>query len=208
MNMPIDVIHIGDYSNRPVKCVRDLGVVFDHHMTIHENITKTCASCYFHRRNISYIRDSLTDEATISSFSDLCHPELIIATRFCMEYQNMPSKGCNVCKTWLPVSSRVRQSSSKLPVKYRIIFKVVLLTFKAMHGMAPNYLKTLLQSYMPSRSLRCETWKFTHHAERTPQIRMPYFRLCGPQIVERNSCEHYNHHLLCIVQIILKNSSF
>ena len=31
------------------------------------------------------------------------------------------------------------------------------LTFKALHGMAPNYLKTLLQRYMPSRSLRSET---------------------------------------------------
>ena len=37
------------------------------------------------------------------------------------------------------------------------IFKVVLLTFKALHGVAPHYLKTLLQSYIPSRSLRSET---------------------------------------------------
>ena len=65
MNMPIDVIHIGDYIIPPVKCVRDLGVVFDHRMTTHEHITKTCASCYFHLRNISPILDSLTDEATI-----------------------------------------------------------------------------------------------------------------------------------------------
>ena len=28
-------------------------------------------------------------------------------------------------------------------------------------------------------------WKFTHHAESTPQIRVPYFRLCGSQVVER-----------------------
>ena len=63
MNMPIDVIQIGDYSIRPVQCVRDLGVVFDHHMTTHENITKTCASCYFHLRSISSIRYSLTDTA-------------------------------------------------------------------------------------------------------------------------------------------------
>ena len=33
-------------------------------------------------------------------------------------------------------------------------------------------------------------WKFTHHAESTPQIRMPYFRLCGSQVVERTTCEH------------------
>ena len=63
MNMPIDVIQIGDYSIRPVQCVRDLEVVFDHHMTTHENITKMCASCYFHLRSISSIRYSLTDTA-------------------------------------------------------------------------------------------------------------------------------------------------
>ena len=32
-----------------------------------QNITKTCASCYFHLRNISSICDSLTDEATLQS---------------------------------------------------------------------------------------------------------------------------------------------
>ena len=46
------------------------------------------------------------------SFMHLCHPELTIATRFCMEYQNMPSRSCNVCKTRLPVSSHVRQSTA------------------------------------------------------------------------------------------------
>ena len=34
-----------------------------------ENITKTCASCYFHLRNISSICDSLIDEATLQSFN-------------------------------------------------------------------------------------------------------------------------------------------
>ena len=45
-----------------------------------------------------------------------------------------------------------------LPVKYRIIFKVVglLLTFKVLHGVAPNYRKTLLQSYTRSRSMRTD----------------------------------------------------
>ena len=59
MNMLVDVIHIGDYIIPPVKCVRDLGVGFDHHMKMHENITKTCASCRFHLQNISLIRDLL-----------------------------------------------------------------------------------------------------------------------------------------------------
>ena len=61
MNMPIDVIQIGDYSIPPVQCVRDLGVVFDHHMTMHKNITKTCASCYFHLRNIIIVNPRFVD---------------------------------------------------------------------------------------------------------------------------------------------------
>ena len=31
-----------------------------------------------------------------------------------------------------------------LPVKYRIQFKILLLTFKAIHGMAPDYISRLL----------------------------------------------------------------
>ena len=94
-----------------------------------------------------------------------------------------------------------------LPVKYRITFKVVLLTFKALYGMAPNYLKTAAKLHAFSLT-EIREWKLTHHAESTPQIRMPYFSLCGSQVVERTTCEHYDHHLPCIIQIILKNSSF
>ena len=97
-----------------------------------------------------------------SSFTHLCHPELIITTRFCTEYQNMPSKSYNMCTTWLPCRHtfvKLQQHNADaekklhwLHVKYRILINVMLLTFKALHGVARNYWKTLLQSYMPSRS--------------------------------------------------------
>ena len=41
-----------------------------------------------------------------------------------------------------------------LPVHQRIVFKVLVLTFKSLHGMAPYYLQQLLQAYTPQRSLR------------------------------------------------------
>ena len=75
-----------------------------------------------------------------------------------------------------------------LPMKYRIVFKVVLLIFKALHGMAPNYLKTAAKLHAFSLT-EIRDWKFTH-AESMPQIRVPYFRLCGSQVVERTTCEH------------------
>ena len=41
-----------------------------------------------------------------------------------------------------------------LPVQQRIIFKILLLTFKCLHGEGPAYLRNLLEWYNPSRSLR------------------------------------------------------
>ena len=41
-----------------------------------------------------------------------------------------------------------------LPVKQRIIFKTLLLTYRILNGMAPQYLVDLLSIYKPSRPLR------------------------------------------------------
>ena len=42
-----------------------------------------------------------------------------------------------------------------LPVKYRIEYKIILMTYRALNGLAPNYmyLQDLLQVYQPARSL-------------------------------------------------------
>ena len=41
-----------------------------------------------------------------------------------------------------------------LPVQQRIIFKILLLTFKCLHHEGPAYLRSLLEWYRPKRSLR------------------------------------------------------
>ena len=41
-----------------------------------------------------------------------------------------------------------------LPVCWRIKYKISLLTFKALHGTGPGYIKDLLVPYVPSRTLR------------------------------------------------------
>ena len=49
-----------------------------------------------------------------------------------------------------------------LPVESRIIFKLLLITFKIIHGLCPAYLSSLLQQYHPQRSLRsCSKLLFT-----------------------------------------------
>ena len=41
-----------------------------------------------------------------------------------------------------------------LPVEKRTVFKLLLHTFKALHGMAPSYLADILHAVRPERSLR------------------------------------------------------
>ena len=41
-----------------------------------------------------------------------------------------------------------------LPVEFRIDFKVLLLTYKALHGEGPVYLQSLFEWHRPSRALR------------------------------------------------------
>lgn len=41
-----------------------------------------------------------------------------------------------------------------LPVSSRINFKILVLTFRALHGQAPPYISDLIQPYTPARALR------------------------------------------------------
>ncbi len=50
--------------------------------------------------------------------------------------------------------SPVLESFHWLPVRFRIDFKILMLTYKALHGLALHYLSQLLSVYTPSRDLR------------------------------------------------------
>ena len=44
-----------------------------------------------------------------------------------------------------------------LPIKYRIVFNILFITFKALNGIAPNCICELLHQYQPNRSLLSST---------------------------------------------------
>ena len=48
----------------------------------------------------------------------------------------------------------VLQKLHWLPVRYRIMYKILILTYKCIHGLAPLYLQELIQEYKPTRNLR------------------------------------------------------
>ena len=44
-----------------------------------------------------------------------------------------------------------------IPVKYRIMYKILLLVYKCLHDSAPIYLQELIKTYKPTRNLRSST---------------------------------------------------
>ena len=47
-----------------------------------------------------------------------------------------------------------------LPIENRINFKIAVLVFKCLHGLAPRYLADLIQRYEPARNLRSSSGSY------------------------------------------------
>ena len=83
-----------------------------------------------------------------------------------------------------------------LPVRSRIIFKILLITFKALHGQAPIYITDLLTRYNPTRTLRSSNQnlllepksKTVTHGDRTFSVAAPKLWNSLPQ--EIRSIDH------------------
>ena len=58
-----------------------------------------------------------------------------------------------------------------LPVEHRISYKILLLTYKALNGHAPQYLAALISKYVPPRPLRSED----HYLLNSPRWRLETF---------------------------------
>ena len=79
-----------------------------------------------------------------------------------------------------------------LPVEQRIVFKILLLTFKALHNLSPSYIRDLLQTYNPVRSLRSSAMNMLV----IPRSRLKFygdrasaFSFCAPKLWN-NLSEH------------------
>jgi hypothetical protein len=145
---------------------RNLAVIFDSQMTMDKHVTNVCKATNFHLRNIGAIRNILTHSSAaqlihsmISSRLDYCNVLLygIPNTQIqrLQRIQNNAARIVSKVKKFDHISP-ILEDLHWLPVKQRIIFKAMLLTYKALHGQAPTYLTELLIPYRPTRSLRSE----------------------------------------------------
>ena len=94
----------------------------------------------------------------------LFHPSWTFATHFCMGYHDRFSIDYSIFKTVLlsrcpeleaeNTYEHILRQLHWLPIKHRIAYKILLLTYKAMNGMSLKYIVDLLKRYTPTRQLR------------------------------------------------------
>ena len=161
-------LHVGDVEVSPVGVVRNLGTWLDENMNVVTHINKTCKAFYFHLYNIRRIHKFLTKEATetlvhalIMGRVDYCNSLLFglpsIHLSKLQQIQNSASRlVCSVSR--YEHITPVLFSLHWLPVYYRIRFKILLFTFKAIHGMAPEYICSMIKIKQGGRyNLRSNT---------------------------------------------------
>ena len=123
-------------------------------MRHHVNILVVCKSGYYHLRNIARIKKCLNYDALqtiihafISSRLDYCNSLLAGIPNCVLEklqyLQNSAARLLSGTRKHDHITP-VLKSLHWLPVRYRIDFKILLLTFKALNGQAPKYISDLL----------------------------------------------------------------
>lgn len=151
-------------DTKPSKSARNLGVVFDEDFNFRKHISQTCGSCYYHIRDLRRIRRHLTLDnakflacALVTSKMDYCNSLFYgLAQKDIDKLQRAQDTLARVVARADPYAHAhpILRSLHWLPIHFRIIFKVRLLTFKTLHLELPTYLFSLLSKAIPSRSLR------------------------------------------------------
>ena len=146
--------------------VRNLGAMFDSQLIMATHVKSVVKKSSFHLRNIGKARRVLTEDATktvmqslVMSRLDYCNALLIgIQQDLIAKLQRLQNSAARIVSRTrkyehiTPVLIKLHW----LPIKFRIQFKVLLLVYKALNGLAPKYIKELLVPYKPRRHLRSE----------------------------------------------------
>ena len=148
----------------PATAVRNIGVMFDNIMTMGEQVTTICKAAHFHLRNIGRIRKCITYEACEKLIHAFVTSRLDCgnATLYGLpDYQNYRlQRMFNIAArilTLTPPSNHITPILKELhwlPIEQRIEYKIILLTFKAIQGAAPQYICDLLKPHPTPRTLR------------------------------------------------------
>ena len=148
----------------PATSVRNIGVIFDNIMSMGEQVTAICKSTHYHLRNIGRIRKSISYDACEKLIHALVTSRLDCGNA---TLYGLPDYQIYRLQRMLHIAARILTLTPPsnditpllielhwLPISQRIDYKILLITFKAIHGIAPQYICDLLKPHPAPRALR------------------------------------------------------
>ena len=157
-------IRVGDTKVCSESTVRNLGVIFDQSLSMDSFVLKKCQIAVLNLRSI-YMNAKYMDE-------DIARTLIQTMVMSKLDYANGLLYGVNKkhIKKLQPIQNSAARLISKiprrthitpilrklhwLPIEARVHFKVLVICFKCLHGIGPQYLTDLLLPYTPERTLR------------------------------------------------------
>uniref|UniRef100_A0A670IWM0 Reverse transcriptase domain-containing protein n=1 Tax=Podarcis muralis TaxID=64176 RepID=A0A670IWM0_PODMU len=148
----------------PLPSVKSLSVILDASLSMEAQVTATAKATFFHLRRIKPLVPYLSRpdlatviHATVISRLDYCNSLYAgLPLKLSQKLQRMQNAAARLLTGSLPWEHihPVLFKLHWLPVEYRVRFKVLLLTFKALHGLGPSYPRDRLSRYAPRRASR------------------------------------------------------
>ena len=147
-------IRVGNHLITKSRSVRNLGTWFNDTFDMSQHVTNLCSASFFQLHNIRRIRKYLTQEAAAT----LVHSFVTCRIDYCNSLlYGLPDYQLSKLQRVQNSAARLVYEESKfchitpllmklhwLPIIYRIRFKIALLTYKAISGLAPSYISDLI----------------------------------------------------------------
>ena len=142
---------------------RNLGFIFDSHLTFSDQISPLSKSCYYHIRELHCIRPYLDFKTASTIATSIVHSELDYCNSL---YYNLPKSQTNrlqVVQNSFALAvvkapkfcqvTPIYKSLHWLKISERVEYKLLSLTYKALATVQLNYLHSLI-SVQPPRAIR------------------------------------------------------
>ncbi len=193
--MEFDSIIIGNSNIKAVDSARNLGIIFDKEMKMDAHINKVCRTGFQNVKNLAAIRKILdlksaktAAHAFVTSNLDYGNSLLYGMPKFQIDKLQLVHNAAAkivVRKRKFDHISEDMKDMHWLPIEARIKYKLLLITWKCLNGLAPNYLSELLQ-YTGDIHLKRLNYQGTLYPPKTKQV------TCGDRAFQRGAPELWN----------------
>uniref|UniRef100_A0A8C5DL07 Reverse transcriptase domain-containing protein n=1 Tax=Gouania willdenowi TaxID=441366 RepID=A0A8C5DL07_GOUWI len=149
--------YLGDLSLSAKTSLRNLGIIFDKAMSLEHHSKLLTRNCFYQLRKISKLRSLVSRDdlemiihAFVSSRLDYCNSLFSCLNKKALsrlqQVQNSTARLLTRTNRRAHITP-ILKALHWLPVTFRFNFKILVLTFRALHGQAPSYITDLLCPY-------------------------------------------------------------